>query len=201
MISPRAADSQVLINAGPLGTVVEFVVTGWGHFENKVWAALVRPVDPNFKVYSVLDSHRPVIVLAIRRDGKPSDAQKITAWQQVPTGNFVVKTMIAEKAYLRVEDEGYQPEEKPSPHPSRRGNFQGRHVPYNQFGSNRSRGGRGRGRGYGASNAGRRGANPEHRQESRPADKNGGYHAYERHQQGARPVEPQDMQFLSEMYE
>lgn len=52
MISPRAADSQVLINAGPLGTVVEFVVTGWGHFENKVWAALVRPVDPNFKVYS-----------------------------------------------------------------------------------------------------------------------------------------------------
>ena len=62
--------------------------------------------------FTVLDSNRPVIVLAIRRDGKPSDAQKITTWQQVPTGNFIIKTMIAEKAYLRVEDEGYQPEGK-----------------------------------------------------------------------------------------
>ncbi|PWW80595.1 hypothetical protein C7212DRAFT_350020 [Tuber magnatum] len=199
LISPRAADSRVLINAGPLGTMVDFLVTGWGHFENKVWAALVQPVDPNYRVYS--GSHRPVIILAIRRDGKPSDAQKIMTWQQVPTGNFVVKTIVAEKAYLRVEDEGCQLDEKPSLPQSRRGSFQSRHTSYNQLNSNRGRGSRGRGRGYGPGNAGRRGANPEHRQETRPVDRNGGYHAYERHQQGARPVEPQDMQFLSEMYE
>jgi hypothetical protein len=201
LISPRAADNRVLTNAGPLGTTVDFLVTGWGHFENKVWAALAQPVDPNYKVYSVLDSHRPVIILAIRRDGKPSDAQKITTWQQVPTGNFVVRTMIAEKAYLRVEGESYQSEEKPSLHPSRRGNFQGRYVSYDRFNPNRGRGGRGRGRSHGPGIAGRRGANAENRQEVHAVDRNGGYHAYERHQQGTRPVEPQDMQFMSEMYE
>ncbi|CUS10445.1 unnamed protein product [Tuber aestivum] len=201
LISPRVADNRVLINAGTLGTVVDFVVTGWGHFENKVWAASVQPLDPNYKAYSVFDGHRPVIILAIRRDGKPSDAQKITTWQPVPNGNFPVRTTIAEKAYLHVDDEPYQSEEKPALHPPRRGNFQSRHISYSQFSSNRGRGGRGRGRGYGPGNSGRRGAGPEHRQETRPGDRNGGYHAYERHQQGTRPVEPQDMQFLSEMYE
>ncbi|RPA98797.1 hypothetical protein L873DRAFT_1789927 [Choiromyces venosus 120613-1] len=221
LISPRPVDNRILINAGPLGTTIDFQVTGWGHFENKVWAACVQPVDANYKVFSggffvtpvlrmsvsdplkVMDGHRPLIILAIRRDGKPSDAQKIIAWQPVPAGNFVIRTMIAEMGYLRVDEEAYHPEvEKPSIHQPRRGNFQGRHNSYNQFNSNRGRGGRGRGRGYGPNSTARRGgANPEHRQEARTIDRNSGYSAYERHQQGTRPVEPQDMQFLSEMYE
>lgn len=52
MIAPRASDAAVTTRAGLLGTKIKFNVIAWGHFELKVWAALVEPVDPGYQIYS-----------------------------------------------------------------------------------------------------------------------------------------------------
>lgn len=52
LITPRPASRSVLARAGDFGTKVEFEVVGVAHWEHKVWAALVKPVDDSIRIYT-----------------------------------------------------------------------------------------------------------------------------------------------------
>ena len=52
VITPRPASSAVLKKTGPLGRKVEFEIVKVGQWENRVWAAEVKPVDPTVRIYT-----------------------------------------------------------------------------------------------------------------------------------------------------
>lgn len=102
MITPRRAPQAILNKIGGLGNQVEFEVVGIGSWQDRVWAALVRPVDPKAKIHT--DTPKPMIVLAHRRGAKPIDANMIKKWQDVEEGlRFIGK--VEEKILLRIESE------------------------------------------------------------------------------------------------
>ncbi|KAF8461122.1 hypothetical protein BDZ91DRAFT_388243 [Kalaharituber pfeilii] len=102
MITPRRANEKILDRAGGLGHQVEFEVIGIGCWQDKIWAALVRPVDPKMRIYT--DNPKPIIVLAHRRGAKPIDANMIKKWQEVDEGSrFRFTTTVGEKMLLRIE--------------------------------------------------------------------------------------------------
>lgn len=52
LIAPRSANQQILSKVGGLGNKVEFDIIGLGHWENRIWAALVKPASPNVTVHT-----------------------------------------------------------------------------------------------------------------------------------------------------
>lgn len=64
LITPRPANPQVLSRVGGLGNKVDFDVIGWGHWENRVWAAIVKPANPDMEIYTGM-SYVPVLVCDI----------------------------------------------------------------------------------------------------------------------------------------
>jgi hypothetical protein len=122
LITPRPANQQILSRVGGIGNKVDFDVFEWGYWENKVWAARVRPSDRDIPIYTGMpqpipvwisdtklhmpESSTPIIVLALRGwDARPADAQKITNWQPLPEDQVLrISTIVGEKLLLRIEE-------------------------------------------------------------------------------------------------
>ncbi|KKK22235.1 hypothetical protein P175DRAFT_0487004 [Aspergillus ochraceoroseus IBT 24754] len=104
LISPRPASRSLLDKVGGLGKKVKWMVDGTGVFENKVWAARLKPVPATEKYYT--ENPNPFVVLAVRRGARPIDASKIQNWHPVPKDKaLTLDSVVAEKVVLRVEEE------------------------------------------------------------------------------------------------
>lgn len=106
MISPRPspAPPSLLTRVGGIGHVVSWRVTATACMENRLWAARVVPTNPHETIYT--DPVPALIVLALRRGTKPSEANRIRNWQQVSEDKaFVFEATVGEKAILRIEEE------------------------------------------------------------------------------------------------
>ncbi|KAA8908110.1 hypothetical protein FN846DRAFT_777559 [Sphaerosporella brunnea] len=109
MITPRPASRSVLARTGPLGRKVEFEVVGVAHWEHKVWAALVKPVDNSIRIYT--DNPEPTVVLAVRRGAKPIDAGRIDKSHYKPPAKPVrFWTVVGERLLLRIEEDNNEGE-------------------------------------------------------------------------------------------
>ncbi|RPB29451.1 hypothetical protein L211DRAFT_776258 [Terfezia boudieri ATCC MYA-4762] len=102
MICHRRASQAMLNKVGGIGNQIEFEVIGIGSWQDRIWAALIRPVDPKAKFHS--ESSKPIIVLGHKRGSKPVDAKFITKWQDVEPG-FTFWGKVEEKMLLRIESE------------------------------------------------------------------------------------------------
>jgi uncharacterized membrane protein YgcG len=103
LITPRPAPKSILDKVGGMGKKLSWRITGIAAFENKLWAARVKPVPENERYYT--ENPTPIIVLALRKGARPIDAGKIQNWQPVPADKaFVLETVVGEKVVLRVEE-------------------------------------------------------------------------------------------------
>lgn len=162
LITPRPAPQSILDKVGGMGNKLLWEVTGTAVFENKIWAAQVRPVPSNAPYYS--ENPTPIVVLALRKGARPIDAGKIQNWQPVPQDKaYLFETTVGEKVLLRVEDEAPEEDQYESLFPNKTHKRKHQHDDDNQrqgngnFGHGRgggnfnNRGGRG-GRGGGNAN-------------------------------------------------
>lgn len=159
LITPRPCPNSILDKVGGMGSKTTWEVTGTAVFENKIWAASVRPVPENKKYYT--ENPVPIVVLALRKGARPIDAGKIQNWQPVPPEKqFVFDSVVGEKVLLRIEEEDPKESEFESLFPNK--NFKRKHAdeenerrgPYSGPGSG---GGRGGSNVYGGNNRGGRG--------------------------------------------
>lgn len=148
LITPRPCPNSILEKVGGMGSKTTWEITGTAVFENKVWAAQVRPVPETKKYYT--ENRIPIVVLALRKGARPIDAGKIQNWQPVPPEkHFVFETTVGEKVLLRIEEEDPQENEYESLFPNK--SFKRRHAQDDE-GSNRQPSGS-----YGGQNTGGRG--------------------------------------------
>ncbi|KAL8822932.1 MAG: hypothetical protein Q9191_006343 [Dirinaria sp. TL-2023a] len=107
LISPRPPSGSILKKVGGWGQKQKWQVTGIGSFENRdyqIWAARVAPVPPQSSIHT--ETPIPLVVLAMTRNARPIDANKIQSWQSTsPNDSFVFETSVGEKVQLRVEPE------------------------------------------------------------------------------------------------
>jgi uncharacterized membrane protein YgcG len=108
LITPRPAPKSILKKVGGIGAKMTWEVIGTAVLENKIWAALLKPVPETAKFYT--ENRQPIVVLALRRGARPMDAARIHNWQPVPKDkSYCFETTVGEKVLLRVETEN--PEE------------------------------------------------------------------------------------------
>ena len=74
LITPRPCNNSILEKVGGMGSKTTWEVTGTAVFENRIWAAQVRPVPATHKIYT--ENPVPIVVLALRKGAKPIDAGK-----------------------------------------------------------------------------------------------------------------------------
>jgi hypothetical protein len=118
LITPRPCPNSILDKVGGMGSKTTWEVTGTAIFENKIWAAQVRPVPESAKYYT--ENPVPIVVLALRKGARPIDAGKIQNWQPVaPEKQFVFETTVGEKVLLRIEEEDPQENEYESLFPNK----------------------------------------------------------------------------------
>jgi len=165
LITPRPCPNSILEKVGGMGNRLLWEVTGTACFENKIWAASVRPVPQSAKYYT--ENPVPIVVLAVRKGAKPIDAGKIQNWQPVPADKaFIFETVVGEKVLLRIEEEDPKENEYESLFPNKA--FKRKHVqdddsarqPGGHHGPHNGRGGyqqNNRGRGQGGARGGYRG--------------------------------------------
>ncbi|KAL5594320.1 hypothetical protein BROUX41_001262 [Berkeleyomyces rouxiae] len=188
LICARPCPASVLNKIGGMGAKMTWRVVAVGHLNNSVWAAQVEPVPANATYHS--DSPIPMVVLAVRKGIRPSDATRITNWTPIDEQDqFSFETRVVEKMNLRLEAE--EEGEYDIPHRSRpgkrkysvsanAGDDEGRYFDHNKYGSRGEgrfdpsgyRGGhggygesgqyRGRGRGGRGARGGGRGGAPFH---------------------------------------
>ncbi|KAL3426260.1 tat pathway signal sequence [Phlyctema vagabunda] len=104
IITPRPCPNSILEKVGGMGSKTTWVVTGTAVYENKIWAASVKPVPATKKYYT--ENPVPIVVLALRKGARPIDAGKIQNWQPVPSEKaFVFESTVGEKVLLRIEEE------------------------------------------------------------------------------------------------
>ena len=104
MIIPRPSTASVLEKVGGMGAKQIWRVTSFGSFNNVVFAARVQPIQSSDTYFT--ENPFPMVVLAIRKGGKPVDSTKITHWTPVPSDKqFVFETTVGEKVQLRIEKE------------------------------------------------------------------------------------------------
>ncbi|KAI9775405.1 MAG: hypothetical protein M1816_005939, partial [Peltula sp. TS41687] len=104
LIAPRPLPPKVLEKVGGIGKKVKWEVTGTGVFDDKVWAASVRPVPETERYYT--ETPAPLVVLALRRGARAIDANQIQSWEPVPPDKaYVFDTVVGEKVLLRIEEE------------------------------------------------------------------------------------------------
>ena len=104
LITPRPCPNSILDKVGGMGSKTTWEVTGTAVFENKIWAACVRPVPESKKYYT--ENPIPIVILALRKGARPIDGGKIQNWQPVPPEKqFVFESTVGEKVLLRVEEE------------------------------------------------------------------------------------------------
>ncbi|KAF8424055.1 hypothetical protein EV426DRAFT_562698 [Tirmania nivea] len=102
MICHRRASQAMLNKVGGIGNQIEFEVIGIGSWQDRIWAALIRPVDPKAKFHT--EFQKPIVVLGHKRGTKLVDAKFITKWQDVEPG-FTFVGKVEEKVLLRIETE------------------------------------------------------------------------------------------------
>lgn len=117
MICPRPAPPAILEKAGGMGNKLLWEVTGTAHFENRIWAAQVRPVPHATPFYT--ETPIPIVVLAMKgKETRPYEASRIHDWQPVPPEKqFIFETVVGEKALLRVEEEDKNEGDWENPYP------------------------------------------------------------------------------------
>ncbi|KAI9797239.1 MAG: hypothetical protein M1835_001595 [Candelina submexicana] len=104
LITPRPCPKSILDKVGGIGKKFTWQVTGTAVFENKIWAARVSPVPETERYYT--ENPVPMVVLAVRKGARPSDAGGIQNWQPIPPEKaFTFETVVGEKVLLRVEEE------------------------------------------------------------------------------------------------
>ncbi|KAL5121029.1 hypothetical protein ACEQ8H_000878 [Pleosporales sp. CAS-2024a] len=104
LITPKPCPKSILDKVGGIGAKLRWKVTGVSCFENKLWAARVEPVPKSAKFYS--ENPTPTVVLAIRKNGRPADAARITNWHPVPDSQaYEFESTVGEKQMLRIEEE------------------------------------------------------------------------------------------------
>jgi hypothetical protein len=104
LITPKPCPRSILDKVGGMGAKMRWKVTGVSCFENKLWAARVEPVPKTAKYYS--ENPTPTVVLAIRKNGRPADAARITNWHPVPESQaYEFDSDVGEKQMLRIEEE------------------------------------------------------------------------------------------------
>jgi hypothetical protein len=104
LITPRPAPRYILDKAGGIGKRLNWQITDTAVFENRIWAARLAPVPDTEKYYT--DNPCPLVVLAVRKGARPSDAARIQNWQPVPDDRaLTIETVVGEKVVLRVEEE------------------------------------------------------------------------------------------------
>lgn len=104
LITFGPANSYVLDKVGGLDHKQTWQVTGFGSWDNRVWAARVTAVPPTSQYHT--DSNTPFILLAHHRNARPGDANRIQTWQPVSADKqYVFQTVVGEKVQLRVEAE------------------------------------------------------------------------------------------------
>lgn len=107
LISPRPPSADILKKVGGWGFKQKWKVTGIGTFENRdyqIWAARVAPVPAQSSVHT--ETPVPLIVLAMTRNARPIDANKIQNWQSTSAdSSLVFETTVGEKVQLRIEPE------------------------------------------------------------------------------------------------
>jgi hypothetical protein len=107
LISPRPAPKSILEKIGGMGKKLSWQVTGTGCYENRVWAARVRPIPATETIHT--ENSTPLIVLAVRKGSRPIDAGKIQNWHPVPAETAMTfEAVIGEKVVLRVEADSHQ---------------------------------------------------------------------------------------------
>ena len=125
LITPRPCNNSILEKVGGMGSKTTWEVTGTAVFENRIWAAQVRPVPETKKIYT--ENPVPIVVLALRKGAKPIDAGKIQNWQPVPKEKQIqFDSTVGEKVILRIEDEDPQENEYESLFPNK--SFKRKHA-------------------------------------------------------------------------
>ncbi|KUJ10668.1 uncharacterized protein LY89DRAFT_689320 [Mollisia scopiformis] len=126
LITPRPCQNSILEKVGGMGSKTTWEVIGTAVYENKIWAACVRPVPETKKYYT--ENPVPIIVLVLRKGARPIDAGKIQNWQPVPPEKqFVFESTVGEKVLLRIEDEDPRENEYESLFPNK--TFKRKHAP------------------------------------------------------------------------
>jgi hypothetical protein len=125
LITPRPCPNSILEKVGGMGSITTWEVTGTAVFENRIWAAQVRPVPETTKIYT--ENPVPIVVLALRKGAKPIDAGKIQNWQPVPKEKAIkFDSIVGEKVILRIEEEDSDETEYESLFPNK--SFKRKHV-------------------------------------------------------------------------
>jgi HAD domain family 1 in Swiss Army Knife RNA repair proteins len=153
LITPRPCPNSILDKVGGMGNKLLWEVTGTATFENRIWAASVRPVPQSAKYYT--ENPVPIVVLALRKGAKPIDAGKIQNWQPVPADKaYIFETTVGEKVLLRVEEEDPRENEYESLFPNKA--LKRKHAPDDESGRPNGQHGHQNGRGgYQQNNRGR----------------------------------------------
>ncbi|KAF3033794.1 hypothetical protein E8E12_000690 [Didymella heteroderae] len=140
LITPKPCPKSILDKVGGIGAKVRWKVTGTSCFENKLWAARVEPVPKTAKYYS--ENPTPTVVLAIRKNGRPADAARITNWQPVAEDQaFEFDSVVGEKQMLRIEEETANESEWESYFPNK--SYRKRSAEPNHHGDHRNTRGKG----------------------------------------------------------
>ena len=153
LITPRPCPNSILEKVGGMGSKTTWEVMGTAVFENKVWAAQLRPVPETKKYYT--ENSVPIVVLALRKGARPIDAGKIQNWQPVPPEkHFVFESTVGEKVLLRIEEENLYENEYESLFPNK--SFKRKHAQDDENSNRQSSGSYGNsgGRGGGQQNFG-----------------------------------------------
>lgn len=104
LITPRPAQPSILQKVGGLRSKMRWKVTGVGSADQKVWAARVEPADPGTPYFT--ENKIPYVVLALRRDTKPIEANRIRHWTPVRADQaFVFETTVGEAVKIRIDKE------------------------------------------------------------------------------------------------
>jgi hypothetical protein len=106
LICPRPNTPAHLVQkAGGMGAKMTWQLTGFGTFQDKIWAASLRPVPHDASYHT--DHHVPMVVLALKKGAKPAEAGKIDRWTPVPEEDAIIfESTVGEKVSLRIEAEG-----------------------------------------------------------------------------------------------
>ncbi|XP_014554965.1 hypothetical protein COCVIDRAFT_103462 [Bipolaris victoriae FI3] len=143
LITPKPCPKSILDKVGGIGAKVRWKVTAVSCFENKLWAARVETVPKGAKFYS--ENPVPTVVLAIRKNGRPADAARISNWHPVPQEQaFEFDTVVGEKQMLRIEEETANESEYESYFPNKSHRKEDQNGRNDNSRSNPGRGGRDR---------------------------------------------------------
>lgn len=102
LITPRPCPQSLLEKVGGIGRKQTWQVTGIANYESRIWAARVTPVPANAPYHT--DNPIPIVVLALVKNARPSDANRIQNWQPIPSDKqYIFQTEVGEKVQLRIE--------------------------------------------------------------------------------------------------